>query len=949
MKNFLNPKWLLLINTAPIVFLLLLGWYEFGIIRSLLDEENLRLWKSFAIAIVGLGGITLIYAIVQMVKHEKLTIAYSLVSLILYLAFIYIYYYNISDIIPWNIPTWLTSDNIHLYVSAALMPTLAHSVIILVVLLTPSLEKKVALKSFAVAILIPISFYLFVVLILPLFHGFRSDSGIHFIAVSLVIGTVVFMFFLVRGIYILLSRRNFDSKYALFWKIPISIILPLVGLTVNTISFDNMFGDFSNPWYFILALVNGVFLCLPALNNKMYRLFLFLGRCITFTFTLYFFVVFLPFLPFSIVAIILVGLGFLMLTPLILFVLHVEELYNDVLFLKRKLPTVLIGSICIVGFMVIPLGMTFSFIRDRSMLNQTLEYLYSPDYLKSYTINKQTVNRVLENVNDRTQSFSLLYSNTPYIASYYRWLVLDNLNLSASRKIMINQVFNGDDHIKLESGRRRGTSIAESDREIHISDIKQRSHYDTDQQAWISWVDLSIRNENTSLWNSEYRTQFTLPDGCWISNYYLDVEGMRKYGLLSEKKSAMWIFQQVRNEIQDPGILTYMGGNDIEFKVFPFQKQETRLTGIEFIHKEPVEIVVDGYTILLGDQSIPSLVNAVEVNNVAYVSADKKMELKKVKPKPYYHFIVDISDNSRLYHEGDEFDTDKLDKDLNIYVGRIQNLLDNGVICKDGAKISYVNSTVETKELQDDWGQELVNKQLDGGFFLDRAIKKAICNNFSKGDGSQYPVFVVVSDFWTNNIWNRDIKDLQFAYPYQNLGYALFGNELQSFDLFGSTFLLDDSIVTSVPLCEVLEYQFSDQNKVFLPQDTLSSVIINPSLVVWEGSINDIEEKKWRSALLQQGQWMQQTLYPYLAKDEWIDLVRSSFQSKVMTPLTSYIVLENEAQEAMLIKKQKQVLAGNKNLDLEDENTVRMSEPELYVLLILLTIFLLIVQKKRKS
>lgn len=946
MKNFLNPKWLLLINTVPILLLLFLGWHEFSIIKSLLEEESLCLWKTFTIAIVVLGGLTLAYSVIQALNNKKLTIGYSIVSLVLYLAYLYLYYYKISDILPPSIPDWMTSDNIHLHVSAALMPTLAHSVIVLVVLLTPKLENKTAVGSLIAAVLIPIAFYLFGVLIMPLWRGFGGEANLHLAAVMLVIGTVIFMFLLVRGSYIILSKRNFNPKYALFWKVPISIILPLVGLTVNTTSFDNMFGNFSNPWFFILAVINGVFVCLPSLNNKTYRIFLFLGRSITFTFTLYFFIVFLPFLPFSIVAIILIGLGFLMLTPLMLFVLHVQELYNDVLFLKKELKPIIIGVICIVGLAIIPMGITFSFIRDRSMLNETLEYLYSPDYSKNYTLNKNTVNRVLENVDERTKSFSILYSTTPYIASYYRWLVLDNMNLSASRKILINHVFNGDDSIVLGS---IATTDTKSTPEIQISEIDHTSRYDEDQQAWISWVDLSIKNNNAPLWEAEYKTRFTLPNGCWISDYYLNLGGVRKKGLLAEKKAAIWIFQQIRNVNRDPGLLTYIGGNEIEFKVFPFQQQETRYTGIEFIHKEPVEIIIDGHAISLGDKSYSSPIdNSIIEDGIAYISADKKTELKKVVRKPYYHFIVDVSADNKQPSSEDYPEAKQFDKDLNIYAKRIQTLLDKNIISADDAKISYVNSYVETKELKDDWKEELTNKKLDGGFYLDRALKKAMYDNYVQAEDSKYPIFVIVSDFWTNKIWNKDIKDFQFTYPDNHFGYTLLGSELVAFDLFASDFSMSDSIITNIPSYEVLEYQFSDGSKVYLPNDSLASVALDPSLSKWEVLDNNIKEKNWQSALLQQGQWMHQTLYPYSAKDDWLDLVRNSFKSRIMTPLTSYIVLENEAQEALLIKKQEQVLAGNKNLDLEDESIVRMSEPELYLLLILLSVFLLIVQRKRK-
>ena len=50
-----------------------------------------------------------------------------------------------------------------------------------------------------------------------------------------------------------------------------------------------------------------------------------------------------------------------------------------------------------------------------------------------------------------------------------------------------------------------------------------------------------------------------------------------------------------------------------------------------------------------------------------------------------------------------------------------------------------------------------------------------------------------------------------------------------------------------------------------------------------------------------------------------------------MTPVTSYLVVENEAQKAILKKKQEQILSGNKSLD-PDEDTQRMSEPSFWIL-----------------
>jgi hypothetical protein len=110
----------------------------------------------------------------------------------------------------------------------------------------------------------------------------------------------------------------------------------------------------------------------------------------------------------------------------------------------------------------------------------------------------------------------------------------------------------------------------------------------------------------------------------------------------------------------------------------------------------------------------------------------------------------------------------------------------------------------------------------------------------------------------------------------------------------------------------------------------------------------EIIEKNWQSALKMQGQWTSQILHPETSDKEWLNMVKYSFISKVMTPVTSYLVVENEAQKAMLKKKQEQALSGNKSLDL-GEDTQRMSEPSLILLTILLGLILWFKEKRKRQ
>ena len=178
---------------------------------------------------------------------------------------------------------------------------------------------------------------------------------------------------------------------------------PLIGLAVNNghlfnnfgSSGSGIFGDFNNAWFYILAIVNGIMVCLPNLDNRIYRLLLFIGRSVTFAYTFYFFLVFLPFLPLSVIAIIAIGTGFLMLTPLLLFVIHINELSKDFTYLKIQFSKKLIIGISLLGFFVIPSFITLTYLKDNCVLNETLSYLYSPDYSKQYDIDKVSLQKTL--------------------------------------------------------------------------------------------------------------------------------------------------------------------------------------------------------------------------------------------------------------------------------------------------------------------------------------------------------------------------------------------------------------------------------------------------------------------------------------------------------------------------------------------------------------------------
>jgi hypothetical protein len=137
-----------------------------------------------------------------------------------------------------------------------------------------------------------------------------------------------------------------------------------------------------------------------------------------------------------------------------------------------------------------------------------------------------------------------------------------------------------------------------------------------------------------------------------------------------------------------------------------------------------------------------------------------------------------------------------------------------------------------------------------------------------------------------------------------------------------------------------------DNSIAYLPNNNQPSIILKKD--IFKTTEKEIKEKNWHSALTMQAKWTSQILHPETSDKEWLSLVKYSFVSKVMTPVTSYLVVENEAQKDILKMKQEQVLSGNNALDL-DEDTQRMCEPSFWVLTILFGLIMWYRQKRNRQ
>jgi hypothetical protein len=196
---------------------------------------------------------------------------------------------------------------------------------------------------------------------------------------------------------------------------------------------------------------------------------------------------------------------------------------------------------------------------------------------------------------------------------------------------------------------------------------------------------------------------------------------------------------------------------------------------------------------------------------------------------------------------------------------------------------------------------------------------------------------VAVTNQFENALVDKDFSDFKSAFPESDLYYVLYGNDaMEAHSLSGNPLSKADKSDTISFSHPVLDYPLVNQH-VYLPNNLQPSLIFKDDFI--DVDEKQIREKDWNAASMLQAKWNEQVWHPNVSDGQWVNLVRYSFMAKVMTPVTSYLVVENDAQKAILKRKQAQVLSGKKSLDL-GEAPQRMSEPGLWIVGLLLTVIL---------
>lgn len=668
-----------------------------------------------------------------------------------------------------------------------------------------------------------------------------------------------------------------------------AFVMPLAGLVINQ-SFS-AFGDFSHPLFYIIAAANGILLLLPKVNNTKLRLALFYFKSVGYTYILYFFIVFLPITPLGFVGIIFYGLGLLIFAPAMVTLLQGYHLLKEWVILKRTWNNWRIAAVFSLGIITIPLCMAVTFYFDKGNFNTAAQYLEQNDYSKISAVKLGRLQRTLKNIKGSLKvnrsTFGFSDGNTPIISGLYSRLVLDNRIISQENVMRLENLFFDTGHNIAETSLSDPSLVRNT---VRILDANSETRFDERSGVYKSWVNLKLENYSSS-GNSEYRTEFTLPEGSYISDYYLNVLGKRKEGILTDRRAALFIYRKIVNTRRDPGLLHYIGRNTLELRVFPFAANEIRETGFEIIHSQKLTLNLDGKAISLGGDNEQK---ETEVDGALLLTAAQKSHLKPVSRKPKYYFVIDSSQNS----------------DVAWHIDQVKKYTALNHI--DNADVILASYKLDKYSLSD---ISQVKYKAEGGFNLNAAARIIL----SSKSAEEFPVIIAVSDNLQSAVLPFNIDSLYKNFPESPCYYVL--NHNLSIKPY---FFENNKSANSVdkPIVEpILDY-----NGVYVLNNNKTELVYTNALRnTFTSTGSQYKDAVLLNAMISAG------------KADSLELLRTSFRARILTPQTAFIVVETDAQEKELLDVQEKILNNNGAVP-----TVTLDEPSLMICITLLLIVVLI-------
>jgi len=439
--------------------------------------------------------------------------------------------------------------------------------------------------------------------------------------------------------------------------------------------------------------------------------------------------------------------------------------------------------------------------------------------------------------------------------------VMRNNEITRLRRLF----FDGSD-IRDGQGIEAGLTVNEnSPTDVRLTDVKTETVFDAEIGANRTWVNLTLQG---SMDDGEYITVFTLPDGAYITNYYLYAGTERKYGILADERAAMAVYESIVRVKKDPGVIRYVSDRQLELRVFPFPYAGSyiRKTGFEIIHNQSFKFTLDDKTISVISADTP---DKVQFQGGILLSGAYKQTLPKAANRgPSYYFIVDCSEDSLINYQL------SLIEDY----ASIANIINAQVIFA-----SYNLTEVPLKDAR------TVSITPRYGFNLALAIRKILSEN---EDGT-VPVILFTSSNPAGAILPEHSSWLAKRFPDSPYYYRLRN------DLMLVPYAFENNRVES-SVAEPVFIPLRSFENTYARDDYNSEIVLLPDTDKFTITGNQyLDALALNTALRNQ---------PLMDAQASLAMLRASFRSRVLTHQTAFIVVETSDQENEIWKTQELLL-----------------------------------------
>lgn len=605
LPDFARSTWFLtLIWPLAQAVLLAVHLYSFGLIRGELNEGQLAVCRWIGLGVALHAGLGLVVTLVPRLRRALLH-PVGLAGWILFLAgTLWAFCWAGTKALPHHLPVWIFNGLAVYGVQFMLtMPALFVGLLLLATQPLP-LGKGPDVVWSAVALLAPPGVVYLVIQVAGLIY--RQEWGwarwFHLVVLLVVVAASVLMFLglfrILMWICLWLRGRGAWADRGLV--VLVALVLPLAGLLLNReIPFPF---DFQTVGVYVLTGVNAAALLLPRGPSRAGRWAAWLLPCLTFPFTLYFFLVFVPVFPLAIPAILAAGAGFLVLTPAALFFVHAVRLRE--VFVMLRGDGVRVGLLAWTGvaaFLVLPGGYVAQCLGDRVALDRAMAEVFHPDSTRdAQPFDRGRAVRAVERLRDRKAGIWL-----PVLTPVYSRVVFEGLVLPDAKMQRLYRVLTGrelslhpqqDDpaHGKnfwnrtWRSSQRMpvGPRLA---RAVVWEGLETASTGGLEDGVRTTW---RLKLHNPGKEQDEFVVRLRLEPGVFVSKLRLKIGEEWVDGALFEKKTAVWVYEMIRAERRDPALVTMIGPEEAELRVFPLEAGETREVELEFLHPPGIEPVV---------------------------------------------------------------------------------------------------------------------------------------------------------------------------------------------------------------------------------------------------------------------------------------------------------------------------------------------------------------------